>query len=245
LILKTFHYVAFNHEPSSGSEAEYDRLRANARQEIQKRQELSRKSQEAYQRGDGALAHELSEKSKEHAREADIWNEKASNFILLENNSTGRVPSDTIDLHGQYVEEAENILRKKIKEARQQNQTHLHVIVGKGNHSQNHVQKIKPAVERMCNEMGLAHRVEHNEGRIYIDLTGNQNIPAQLPPPGQSHYGNSGYSAHQQGYQQPASAGYQQPHHQQQHYQQQQQQQQDDGGCLGLIVKILKAIFSK
>jgi DNA-nicking Smr family endonuclease len=235
-----FILAAFNHEPSSSAEKEYDRLRANAHREIQKRQELSRKSQEAYQQGDGARAHQLSEESKKHAQAADEWNKEASEYIFTQNNSDGRAPSNTIDLHGQYVPEAEDILRNTIARARSQNQTHLHVIVGKGNHSENHIQKIKPAVEKMCDEMGLAHRVEHNEGRIYIDLTGNQNIPAQLPPPGQSHYGNSGYPGHQQGYQQPASAGYQQPHHQQQ-----QQQQQDDGGCLGLIVKILKAIFSK
>jgi DNA-nicking Smr family endonuclease len=42
------------------------------------------------------------------------------------------MPDDTIDLHGLYVEEAEDVLETRIKAARQQGQTHLHVIVGKG-----------------------------------------------------------------------------------------------------------------
>lgn len=34
---------------------------------------------------------------------------------------------DTIDLHGQFVEEAEDILEARIKYAQSQGQTHLHV----------------------------------------------------------------------------------------------------------------------
>jgi len=154
------------------------------------------------------------------------------------------VPSDTIDLHGQYVEEAEKILKKRIEEARRQNQNHLHVIVGKGNHSTDHIQKIKPAVERLCDEMGIAHRVEHNEGRLYLDLTGQGDIPDQLPPPGQSHWGPGGYQGSQQGYQGHQQPAYQQPHghQQQQHHQQQQQQDQGQEGLLGLFIKIIRAI---
>jgi hypothetical protein len=36
-------------------------------------------------------------------------------------------------------------------------QNHLHVIVGKGNHSVNHVQKIKPRVEQVCQQLGLQY----------------------------------------------------------------------------------------
>ena len=55
----------------------------------------------------------------------------------------------------------------------------LNSIVGKGNHSPSHIQKIKPRVEEICRELGLSEHTEHNEGRIYIDLTGGQ---AQMPP---------------------------------------------------------------
>ena len=75
------------------------------------------------------------------------YNRQASEYIFRENNAAGRVADDTIDLHGQFVEEAEDILEARIKDAQARGQTHLHVIVGRGNHSVGHVQKIKPRVE--------------------------------------------------------------------------------------------------
>jgi hypothetical protein len=85
----------------------------------------------------------------------------------------GKVASDTIDLHGQFVEEAEEKLEQRVRYAKQNGQSHLHVIVGKGNHSPDHIQKIKPRVEQLCRELGLREHTEENEGRIYIDLTGS------------------------------------------------------------------------
>lgn len=116
-------------------------------------------------------------------------NQRASDYILRENNAPGRVRDDEIDLHGQFVHEAENILRLRLESARAQHQDHLHVIVGKGNHSPGHIQKIKPAVEKLCQEMGLEERTELNEGRIYINLR----------PGGGA--GGGGGGVYQQGYQ--------------------------------------------
>ena len=58
-----------------------------------------------------------------------LHNKQASDFIFRENNAVGRVDGDTIDLHGQFVEEAEEILERRIGYARGQGQTHLHVYV--------------------------------------------------------------------------------------------------------------------
>ena len=69
----------------------------------------------------------MSEQSKAHGRKMDEYNKQASQFIFRENNSGGRVASDTIDLHGQFVEEAEEILEERIKYAKAHGQTHLHV----------------------------------------------------------------------------------------------------------------------
>jgi DNA-nicking Smr family endonuclease len=82
---------------------------------------------QAYERGDGAAAHQLSEEGKAHAAKMDQYNKQASDYIFRENNATGRVPDDTIDLHGQFVEEAEQILEQRIRYAQQNGQTHLHV----------------------------------------------------------------------------------------------------------------------
>lgn len=176
-----FPTLAFNHAPSSSTEAEYDRLRSLAHAELSKKASLAHEAHEAYERGDGARAHDLSEESKSHGAKADDYNRQASEYIFRANNAN--VPGDTIDLHGQYVEEAEQILGTRIRAAQSQGQGHLHVIVGKGNHSVDHVQKVKPAVEKLCQELGLRYRTEENEGRIYIDLQGGGGGYQEGPPP--------------------------------------------------------------
>ncbi|KAI0480984.1 Smr domain protein [Xylariaceae sp. FL0804] len=219
---------AFNHSASGDTEAEYDRLRDQARAEASKRSSCFDRAHEAYERGDGAEAKELSNEGKKHAAKMDEYNKQASDFIFRENNAPDRVADDTIDLHGQFVEEAEDILEQRIRYAQQQGQTHLHVIVGKGNHSAHHIQKIKPRVEQVCRELGLQYNTEENAGRMYINLQGGDasNPPPMPQPPGQQH-GSDGYPGgrephHQQQQHQPQ---HQQQHHQQQHHQPQHQQQ--------------------
>ncbi|KAK3672379.1 hypothetical protein LTR78_007686 [Recurvomyces mirabilis] len=197
---------AFNHGPSSGAEQEYDRLRDLARKEQGQHQHFAAEARQAYERGDGGGAHNSSEQSKQHAAKADEYNKQASEFIFRENNAQGKVAGDTIDLHGQYVEEAEEILEQRIRYAQQSGQSHLHVIVGKGNHSSGHVQKIKPKVEQICQELGLQYNTEANEGRMYIQLRpgagGQQQGPPQMPA----------YDYQQQ--HQPQHQNYGQPHYQ-------------------------------
>ncbi|KAK8189231.1 smr domain-containing protein [Phyllosticta capitalensis] len=200
------------HESSNEVEAEYDRLRDLARQEHTKRKDCFDKAHEAYESGDGKAAHELSEAGKRHGAKMEEYNKQASEYIFRENNAPDRVDGDTIDLHGQFVEEAEDILEERIRHAQQHGQNHLHVIVGKGNHSAGHVQKIKPRVEKVCQELGLQYRTEENAGRIYVDLTGGEaHLPSHLGGGGQlpeHHVQNHGQQQHHQ----------QQPHHQQQQH---------------------------
>ncbi|OGE56318.1 hypothetical protein PENARI_c003G09395 [Penicillium arizonense] len=220
---------AFNHDNSSDAEAEYDRLRDLARQEASKRGQCFSRSKEAYSSGDGAGAKQLSEEGKAHGRKMEEYNKQASEFIFRENNASGRVADDTIDLHGQFVEEAEEILEERIKYAKSHGQSHLHVIVGKGNHSAQHVQKIKPRVEQVCRELGLQYATEDNAGRIYVNLTGGEAI---MPP----------YGGHQQGHQgshqYPGQQGHQQ-HQQHQQHQNQNQNQPDE------LEKLANAILPK
>ncbi|KAL8397700.1 hypothetical protein RB594_004418 [Gaeumannomyces avenae] len=208
---------AFNHSAGDDVEAEYDRLRDLARQEAAKRGECFDRSRDAYTNGNGAEAKRLSDEGKKHGAMVEKYNKQASDYIFRENNSPERVPEDTIDLHGQFVEEGERILEARIRDARNRGQTHLHVIVGKGNHSAGRVQKIKPGVEKLCRELRLDCATEDNEGRIYIDLTGAK--VGTPPPQSGGHHGPShGQSHHQQ----------QQSHHQPQQHHQQQQQHDDD-----------------
>lgn len=104
---------AFNHGPSSNAEQEYDRLRDAARQEQAQHQHFAAEARQAYERGDGGRAHEMSTQSKNHAAKADQLNKQASEFIFRENNAVGKVAGDTIDLHGQFVEEVSRYDRDK------------------------------------------------------------------------------------------------------------------------------------
>lgn len=177
----------------------------------------------------------------------DQYNKQASDYIFRENNAPGRVADDTIDLHGQFVEEAENILEQRIRYAQQNGQTHLHVIVGKGNHSVNHIQKIKPRVEQVCQELGLQYATEQNEGRMYINLQGGAAVMPPLHGGGQNH---GGYQQGQQhggqqqhgGYQQGQQGGYQQG---QQGYQNGNQQNGQNDELEKLAMKMLPKILKK
>ncbi|KAI1772483.1 Smr domain protein [Hypoxylon cercidicola] len=216
---------AFNHSPSNDAEVEYDRLRDLARAEAAKRNSCFDRAHQAYERGDGAEAKELSNEGKRHAAKMDEYNKQASEYIFRENNAVGRVADDTIDLHGQFVEEAEDILEQRIRYAQQHGQTHLHVIVGKGNHSVDHVQKLKPRVEQVCRELGLQYATEENSGRIYVNLQGGEAVMPPLPHQPPAHHG--GYESRPHGGQQQHHGG-QPSHHQQQHHHQQQQEQPDE-----------------
>ncbi|KAK4155894.1 hypothetical protein C8A00DRAFT_41532 [Chaetomidium leptoderma] len=221
---------AFNHSSSQDAEAEYDRLRDLSRAEGDKKKSCFDRAHEAYERGDGAGAKELSNEGKRHQQKQAEYNKQASEFIFRENNAPGRVAEDTIDLHGQYAEEAEDILEERIRYARSTGQSHLHVIVGKGNHSTGHVQKLKPRVERLCQELGLDYATEENEGRMYVDLQGGRvGAPPPLPAQPDGHQGGYGGGHHQQQHHHGDSdGGYQQrpPQQQQQHHQRPPQQQQ-------------------
>ncbi|PSR94200.1 smr family protein [Coniella lustricola] len=217
-------------------EKEYDRLRDLARAEASKRSSCFDRAHEAYERGDGAEAKHLSNEGKAHAAKMDEYNKQASEYIFRENNAMDRVAEDTIDLHGQFVEEAEDILEARIRDAQARGQTHLHVIVGKGNHSVNHVQKIKPRVERVCQELGLQYKTEENEGRMYVNLAG-QKVDHMPPLPSRrSGDGGAGFGASQPSQAKPPTSRPQQQ-------QQQQEQQGDDSE--DMQKKILSKIVSK
>jgi DNA-nicking Smr family endonuclease len=50
-------------------------------------------------------------------------------------------------LHGLYVKEAVSYTDRAIMDAKARGDSEIHLIVGKGLHSQGHVAKIKPAIE--------------------------------------------------------------------------------------------------
>ena len=217
----------YNH----ATDGEYKRLRLKADELHQKRQKASLQSQAAYKSGDGAKAKQFSEEAKRYQNEAESYNRQAAEYVLRENNADSA--GDEIDLHGLYVKEAEFILQQRLGAAIRSNQNHLRVIVGKGNHSENGIAKLKPAIDAMCDESNLKHYIDKkNTGVLVIDLNGAQasQIPSKWTTQGLLLYQGlqqPQYQQHQQQYQQP--------------YQQQPQQQGGDNGILGLLVKLVCA----
>ena len=217
-------------------EAEYDRLRDLARDAARQRSSCMSRSQAAFKSGDGAAAKSLSEEGKKYGREMERWNKAASDFIFREENADQ--PQDTIDLHGQFAEEAEDIVEEAIKVRKGNGETHLRVIVGKGNHSVGGVMKIRPRVEKVCGELGLNWKQEQNAGVLFIDLTGGnanpENHQYQKPQHQQGHQqqhsgGQAGYPGHQQ-----------QPSHGGQHGAQHQQQEENAGA--DIVTMLLKKL---
>ncbi|KAK7685326.1 hypothetical protein QCA50_011690 [Cerrena zonata] len=94
----------------------YTSLRARANEEGDKMASCFEQSHEAYQRGDGAAAKELSNEGKAHQREMERLNKEASDWIFIENNKDSN-PGE-VDLHGLYVKEAISYTDRSIQEAK-------------------------------------------------------------------------------------------------------------------------------
>ncbi|KAG5367007.1 Smr domain-containing protein [Yarrowia sp. B02] len=218
----------YNH----ATDGEYKKLRDMAHKEYERRKELSQKSQQAYKSGDGAGAKQLSEEAKKHGEKMDQYNRQAAEYVFRENNTDSA--HDEIDLHGLYVEEAEEFLGQRIQAAMQRGDPVVKAIVGKGLHSAGGVAKIKPAVEKLCNQHRLRHHIDpKNSGVMIIELPNGPQQPGQV-------------------YQQPGPQ--QQPHYQQQQHQNNyqgqgnqyhQQQQQGQGKNDNLLVNILCFCINK
>lgn len=197
----------YNH----AEDPQYKKLRDLAEKEYDRRKELADKSQSAYKSGDGASAKQFSEQAKQHEAKAEDYNRQAAEFVFRANNADSR--EDEIDLHGLYVKEALQYLDMRIQAARSRRETHIKAIVGKGIHSQNHVAKIKPAVEDLCRKHNFRYSTDpHNSGVLVIDLTsGGGEVPYNniAPNPQWSSHPNTGGYPQQYGNQN-------QPYHQQQ-----------------------------
>eukprot|EP00842_Homolaphlyctis_polyrhiza_P005135 jgi/Hompol1/5622/HPOL_000860-RA len=67
----------------------------------------------------------------------------AASRTLFQAKNAGRGLGE-IDLHGQFVHEAEQLAEERIVAARQAGLDSVVIIYGKGIHSADHVQKLKP-----------------------------------------------------------------------------------------------------
>jgi len=226
----------YNH----ATDSQYQNLRSKADEFYKKRNHLSQQSQLAYKTGDKQRAHELSEQLKQALQQAEYYSEQAAEYVFRENNTDSA--ADEIDLHGLYVKEAKWIVQRRIEQAVRTNQSHLKVIVGKGNHSANGISKLKPAIAELCEESNLKHYIDpKNTGVLVIDL--NNASSAQLP----SSWGQSPITQPQQAYHGNNQPHYSNQHHGgQTHYQQQNNQDIKTGNqFVDLLIKGLCMCLNK
>ncbi|KIY51055.1 DUF1771-domain-containing protein [Fistulina hepatica ATCC 64428] len=151
----------------------YKNLRRLAVEEGDQMAKAFAESKEAYARGDGALAKELSNRGKEHQRKMEGLNKQASDWIFTELNPLGLQDSQRgeVDLHGLFVKEAVERTDRAIQEARARGETEIRLIVGKGMHSDGQVAKIKPAVEDLMVKHNLQAELDpHNGGVLIVQM---------------------------------------------------------------------------
>lgn len=131
---------------------EYDaanRHRELATKYNSKRLECAQQSRAAYQRGDGRTAKQYSNSKQRYQRLMEAENKIAAKAIFKFHNAPGKIAEHFIDLHGLFVEEAINKLRKRVTQCMIECCTELIVIVGQGHNSKDGP-KLKPAVMRFA-----------------------------------------------------------------------------------------------
>ncbi|KIP11519.1 hypothetical protein PHLGIDRAFT_17924 [Phlebiopsis gigantea 11061_1 CR5-6] len=138
-------------------------------------------SHQAYARGDGAGAKELSNQGKRHQAEMERLNREASEWIFVENNKDSA--RGEVDLHGLYVKEAIAYTDRAINEAKARGDTEVHLIVGKGLHSKSGTAKIKPAIEDLMRKHQLVAELDpHNAGVLIVSLDGHDRGGSVVQP---------------------------------------------------------------
>ncbi|KAF0277310.1 hypothetical protein FOG50_01828 [Hanseniaspora uvarum] len=246
----------------------YIELRDQAQKAMEQYNSLSQKSQNAYKEGDKVEAKEYSNQSKRYLFDARKYNEQAANYVFEKNNLDS--DHDELDLHGLFVNESEWIVTKTVYKYVSQRQPILKVIVGKGLHSQNHVAKLKPAIENICNQYNLPHYIDSkNSGVLCIDLrtVQLQNLPQEWsnmsfvdfvdhkPPsaPAQNHYTQQAQpqynnNQHYNNYSQNnySQNNYSQNNYSQNNYHQQQnhhQQNSNNSNGSAILIQVVKALI--
>ncbi|KAG2146396.1 uncharacterized protein EDB93DRAFT_473631 [Suillus bovinus] len=146
-----------------------DSLRDKARIEGDRMRECLNKSREAFANNDGRLAKELSLKRKAYKKNMMCLNEAASARIFEENNQ--EYGSDKIDLHRLRVSEAKLHFDKAVQMIRNNGESSLCVIVGRGKHSEYNIPRIKPEIRKHGRRLGLIVEEDpFNDGRLIVSL---------------------------------------------------------------------------
>ncbi|KAL1744660.1 hypothetical protein HDZ31DRAFT_63880 [Schizophyllum fasciatum] len=153
------------------SDPYYLDLRARANKAGDAMARAFEESHTAYAAGNGARAKELSNEGKAHQRQMEEFNKKAADWIFVENNKDSK-PGE-VDLHGLYVKEAVERTEIAIEDAKRRGDREIHLIVGKGLHSNGKAARIKPAIEQLMAKHNLAADLDpDNAGVLIVQIGG-------------------------------------------------------------------------
>jgi len=154
---------------ANSSDAHYTSLRASAREKYTQMGSCFERSRAAYSSGDGAGAKDLSQEGHALQAEARRLDAQAAEWIFRKNNEgrEGTRPRE-VDLHGLFVREAVEQTESAVKEAKREGEREVRLIVGKGLHSENHVAKIKPAIEELMQKENLTAEIDPSNSGVLI-----------------------------------------------------------------------------
>ncbi|KAG2048242.1 hypothetical protein BDR06DRAFT_783138 [Suillus hirtellus] len=143
-------------------------LRLKATQEGERMRKYFKERNESRARNDQQRTKELTQKGEAHRANMMLLDKEASAKIFQENNQNRR---NEVDLHGLYVAEAKTYFDTAVQGAWDRGERSIRVIVGKGNHSDNNIPKVKPAIQAHGESLGLSIEVDpRNEGCLIVSL---------------------------------------------------------------------------
>lgn len=126
------------------SHADWRRLREEAYLTNSARQQLLHLAAGAHGRNDGRLAKELSRRAWELGQEYRRLNMLAMQALEREHNGNNRI--STLDLHGFHVEEAIDVVMRRVQLCLQRRIPRLKIIIGQGLHSRQGKSAIFPVL---------------------------------------------------------------------------------------------------
>ncbi|GMI18962.1 hypothetical protein TeGR_g4902 [Tetraparma gracilis] len=159
--------------PRSLAASAAEKHRAAAHVHAESRGRLLGQSQAAYKRGDKKAAHDLSVQGKAAGKKMEAENLLARRAIV---EPQGMLKGGRVDLHGLFLAEAlavvEEFLAAHLKSKRFKQ---LLIVTGAGHHSAHKDQPvIRPRVEALLKERGVAFEEVHKRGALLLRVPGGR-----------------------------------------------------------------------
>ncbi|KAI9459093.1 hypothetical protein F5148DRAFT_1287218 [Russula earlei] len=145
-------------------------LREQARRSDREMRQALDRAKSARNTRDYGVERTCKQEANSHESKKKNLNKRAAKIIFRENNKAHQ--EGTVDLHGLYANEAVEYAKEEIQSAMYRNDNMVCFIVGRGWHADGGVSKLRPALEKLCNERRLKNSLDpENAGRflVYLD----------------------------------------------------------------------------